>query len=171
MKTNIEKLYHALHRPFLLLSAFTDFRNDGSTKLTVTKKDISIQGSFQDVLIDGDMSLILTNEPAGTLRIEGYEQDVNKVRWRVKNNKLIIDAGCKNNQNELAVHLSAARLVSMRINGDVDISSDGVIKSDELRISMNGKVTVKIRTTGNLSFDTPDYYDLLWRAPSANKRK
>lgn len=170
MKSNIQKVYQTINRPFLLLSSLSGFGNTGATKLIVTKKAISFEGSFQDVLIDGDISLVLTNDPAGTLMIEGCEKDVNRVTCRVKNNKLIIDAGSSSNCNELTVYLSAARLLSMRINGDADISSMGVIKSDELRISMNGKVTVKVKTTGNLSFDTPDYYDLLWRAPSVRKR-
>ena len=53
----------------------------------------------------------------------------------------------------------------MQVNGDGDISSTGMIQSDELHITLNGAVDVKIKTTGKVNIDAPGDLELKWKSP------
>lgn len=105
---------------------------------------------------------IACNNPAGTVILEGKENDVSKIWFTFKNNKLIIHANRKNNFDELKIYLSATMLKHVLINGDGDISSTGIIKTDNLHIWLNGNVKVKINIIGNISVDAFNDTDLLW---------
>ena len=115
--------------------------------------------------------MILTNAPSGTITIEGKEKDIKRIRHSVKNNELVIDARRKNCFSKLIIHLPATRLQSMQINGDGNISSTGMIQSDELHITLNGAIDVKIKTTGKLHVDAPRDYELEWKSPPKQKMK
>ena len=155
----------------LLLFSFKPGNGIEKQNLTVIQKKMKVEGSFQNVRIYGDISMILTNEPSGTITIEGKEKDVNKIRHRVKDNELVIDARRKNYFNKLIIYLPAAKLQSMQINGDGNISSTGMIQSDDLHITLNGAIDVKVKTTGKLHVDAPNEYELEWKSPFKQKVK
>jgi hypothetical protein len=179
MKTNIKRLNQIHKKPVaitllvLCLLSLSSFKNGkpGEKKSTVIRKGISIGGPFQMVSIDGNISMILTNEPAGTLMLEGNEKDLNKVKYMVKSNELVIDAHKKNSANELTVYLSAATLKSMLVSGDVFISSTDTIKTENLQIWLNGNINVKVKTTGKISIEAYDGYDLFWKSPLKPNKK
>ncbi len=103
--------------------------------------------------------------------MEGKEKDVNKIRHHVNDNELAIDARRKNYFNKLVIYLPAANLQSMQVNGDGDISSTGMIQSDELTITLNGAINVKIKTTGKVNVDAPKDLELEWKSPLQPKAK
>ncbi|HKO81530.1 MAG TPA: DUF2807 domain-containing protein, partial [Chitinophagaceae bacterium] len=138
---------------------------------SVIQKKITVEGLFQNVRIYGDVSMILTNEPSGTMVMEGKEKDVNRIRHRVKDNELVIDARRKNYFNKLVIYLPAAMIQSMQVNGDGDISSTGMIQSEKLHITLNGVIDVKIKTTGKFSVDAPDDLELKWKSPFKQQAK
>lgn len=173
MSANIKNLYQIITKspviklfvPSLLL-LFSFKPVDGTEKQDppVIQKKMNVGGSFQNVRIYGDVSLILTNEPSGTIVIEGKEKDINKIKHRVNDSELVIDARRKNYFNKVIIYLPAANLQSMQINGDGNISSTGIIHSDELHITLNGAIDVKVKTTGKLSVDAPNEYELEWKS-------
>lgn len=174
MNANIQKLYQIITTPPViklffpsLLLLFSFKPGDGTEKQDppVIQKKMNVDGPFQNVRIYGDVSMILTNEPSGTIVMEGKEKDVNKIRHRVNDNELVIDARRKNYFNKLVIYLPAANLQSMQINGDGDISSTGMIQSDELHITLNGAIDVKIKTTGKVNVDAPRDLELEWKSP------
>ena len=115
--------------------------------------------------------MILTNEPSGTITIEGKEKDINRIRHSVKNNELVIDARRKNYFNKLIIYLPATTLQSMQVNGDGNISSTGMLQSEELYLTLNGAIDVKIKTTGKLHVDAPKELELSWKSPRKQKMK
>jgi len=178
MKSNIQRLFQFINRPvmtklFPSLFLLFSFRPGGDTegrKLPVIQKEVIVD-PFQTVRINGDISMVLTNEPAGTLVVEGNENDVNRIKYIVKNNELTIDAHRKNRLDEITIYLSAATLKSMLVNGDGNISSIGIIKPADLHIWLNGNVDIKVKTTGKISVDSYDSYELFWKSPLMNKRQ
>ena len=115
--------------------------------------------------------MVLTNDPAGTVIVEGREKELNKIKTVFKNNILIIDVNRKNIFRKLTLYLSAITLRTIQLNGDANISSIEFIKSDHLHMLLNGKIKVKVNTMGQLSFDTPDDIELLWESPLTTRRK
>jgi Putative auto-transporter adhesin, head GIN domain len=174
MKTKIQRFYKLISRPLiikllfpslLLLFSFRPGAGTEEPKLPVIQKEMKFNTRFQSVRIDGDISVILTNDPAGTLMAEGSEPTLNNIKFRVKNNELTIDAHKKNHLDKLTIYLSVARLKSMLVNGDANISSADIINSENLQIWLNGITTVKVTSTGKVNVDASDAYELLWESP------
>jgi hypothetical protein len=137
----------------------------------VIRKEVIIGSPFQRISITGNISVMLTNKPAGTVLVEGNENDLNNMRYRIKDNELVINATRKKRSVQLTIYLSAAMLKNMLINGDGDVSSADVIKTDDLHIWLNGNLNVKINVIGKVSVDAFDNYDLLWEPLLMTKNK
>ena len=146
-----------------LLFSFKAVKNIDGPKLPVIRKELKVESAFQSIRIEGDISVVLTNDPAGTVIVEGREKELNKIRAVFKNNILIIDVNRKNIFGKLTLYLSAITLQTIQLNGDANISSIEFIKSDHLHMWLNGNIEVKVNTMGQLSFDTPDDIELMTR--------
>ena len=105
MKANITGLYQAVNMRLLiklvfpclfLLFSFKSVEGISLPKLPLIRKELKFENDFQGIRIEGDISVILTNDPAGTVIIEGKEKEVNKIRHVLKNNTLMIDVNRKN---------------------------------------------------------------------------
>ena len=126
----------------------------------VIRKQLKVDSAFRGIRIDGDISVILTNDPAGTVVIEGRANEMKKIKAGFEKNILIIYAKRKPLFAKLTLYLSAITLQSIQLNGDGNISSNDFIKSERLHMSLNGDIEVDVKTMGELSFDTPDYIEL-----------
>ena len=155
----------------LFLFSFKAIKNIDVPKLPVIRKELKVESAFQSIRIEGDISVVLTNDPAGTVIVEGREKELNKIKAVFKNNILIIDANRKNIFGKLTLYLSAITLQSIQLIGDANISSIEFIKSDHLHMSLNGNIKVKVNTMDQLSFDSPDDIELLWKSPLAKGKK
>ena len=178
MKANFQRHYKNIHRPslikfifplLLLLCSFKPAENNQLQKSSIVKKELKISGNFKKIRLEGNVSVVLTNDPAGTIIIEGKEKLVNKVRAVFENNTLIVVVNPNHWFPKLTIYLSAKTLQSLQLNGDGNISSIDFIQSDNLHISLNGDIKVKVKTMGQLSFDAPDDIELL--KPPVKKMK
>jgi hypothetical protein len=152
--------------PFLLLlCSFKQEKKSNLQKSPVVKKELKIDGSFKKILVRGNVSIVLTNDAAGTVIIEGKEKLVSKIKSVFENNTLSVDLTPNRWFAKLTIYLSAKTLESLQVNGDGNISSFDFIQSDHLHISLNGDIKVKVKTLGQLSFDAPDDIELLTRRP------
>ena len=142
------------------LFSFKAIKNIDSPKLPAIRKELKVENAFQNIRIEGDISVVLTNDPAGTVIVEGKEKELNKIKADLKNNILIIDVNRTNIFGKLTLYLSAITLQTIQLNGDATISSIEFIKSGHLHMSLNGNIKVKVNTMGQLSFDTPDDIEL-----------
>src|SRR6478609_4259002 len=105
MKANIQGLYQTINRPLIikllfpslfLLFSFKAVKNIDVQKLPVIRKELKVENVFQSIRIEGDISVVLTNDPAGTVIVEGREKELTKIKAAFKNNILIIDVNRKN---------------------------------------------------------------------------
>lgn len=151
----------------LLLFLFSFRQADSETpELPTIRKEMKITGDFQNIRLDGNSSIVLTNDPPGTVILEGTERDVNKVWHSVKENTLLINTrrnwlAC----SKITIYLSAITVQDLQVNGDGDISSVGFVKANDLHISMNGNIDVKVKTIGRISVDAPEGFELQWKTP------
>ena len=180
MKATIQKLYKAINRrlliqltfpSLLLLCSFKPGENIGMLKSPVVRKEFKVDNAFKSILLEGNISLVLTNDPAGTVIIEGKKKELNKINPVFKNNILVIDANQKNIFAKITINLSALAVETIQLNGDGYISSIDFIQSDHLHMSLNGNIRVKVRTLGKISFDAPDDIELLMKPPVIVKKK
>ncbi len=180
MKTNIQRLYQTINGPLILKLAFPSLlllfsynnpERTGVSKPPIIRKELKVDSTFRSIQIEGDISVMLTNDPAGTIIIEGKENELNKIRPVFKNDVLFIYLNRKNIFSKLTLYLSVTTLQAIRLNGDANISSIESIKADHLHLSLNGNIKVKVNTVGHLSVDTPDDIELIWKSPSLNRKK
>ena len=127
---------------------------------TITKKSFSISQPFKNIRFDGNIEIVLTNAPAGTLIVEGKEKEINKISPIIADGQVIINVQRKNYFSEMKVYLSALNLESIIVNGDAGISSSEVIDVTKLHFSLNGHSSIKIKVTGDINLITPYEYDL-----------
>jgi hypothetical protein len=83
MKAKTQRLYPANNTSLIiklvfpclfLLFSFKSVKDIGSPKLPLIKKELKVESAFQNIRIEGDISVILTNDPAGTVIIEGRKR-------------------------------------------------------------------------------------------------
>ncbi len=168
MKNNTQRFFINTSKPLIIKLIFPallllfSFMPKGKEKSDpqFIKKEIVTNTSFQNVYIIGNVSVILTSEPAGTVVIEGNENDVNNTKYKNKNSELTIDAGKKKRFSKITIYLSANTLKQMLINGDGNVASMGTIKTDNLQIWLNGNIDVDININGKVSVDSGDGYEL-----------
>lgn len=130
----------------------------------VTRKELKFENQFQTVNIEGDVTVIFTNEPIGSIAIEGQERHLDKVRYILEDNKLTIDVNQIADFKKITVYLSAIALQHFQMNGNADISSFGTLNTNQMHLYLNGNISLKIRTTGQLFFDSPDDIELTKRS-------
>ncbi len=145
----------------LLLCSFKPAENNQPQESPIVKKELKISERFKRIRFEGNVSVLLTNDPAGTIIIEGKENLVKRISGVFENNTLIVNVNHHRWFAKLTIYLSAKTLQSLQINGDGNISSIEFIQSDHLHISLNGYIKVKIKTIGQISFDAPDDIELL----------
>ena len=73
----------------------------------VIRKQLKVDSSFRGIRIDGDISVILTNDPAGTIVIEGRANEMKKIKAGFEKNIFIVDAERKRLFAKLTLYLSA----------------------------------------------------------------
>ncbi len=168
MKNNIQGFFRNIRRPLiiklilpasLLLFSFMPKGREKSDP-QVIKKELITNKHFQNVYIIGNISVILTSEPAGTVVIEGNKNDVDNTKYKNKNSELTIYAGKKKRFGKITIYLSAGTLKQMLINGDGNVASIGTVKTDNLQIWLNGNIDVDININGKVSVDSGDGYEL-----------
>jgi len=178
MKTIIKRLLQAIDSsliivilsPLLLFLSFKPIDADKVPGTPQTRREFKMDSTFQSIRIDGDISVVLTNDPAGTVIMEGKAKQLNKVSALVNNHTLVIDVNRMNLFAKVRLYLSARSLRRMQLNGNADITSVEFIKSDHLHIFLNGNITVKLKTMGWVSLDSPDDIDLVWKSSLMKKR-
>lgn len=165
MEKNIRRLYTTskcwvritiIFASLFLLFSFTAIEASGVLKFPVVTKELTIANNFTSIRIEGNVSLVLTDKPAGSIIIEGEEKDIQQISPVFENNVLVLDAGRRFSFAPLTIYLSALTLQTIRVNGDGNISSSGCIKADGLHLLLNGNIKVKLRALGHISFDAPE---------------
>ncbi|MEO6000314.1 MAG: DUF2807 domain-containing protein [Chitinophagaceae bacterium] len=169
MKALIQKLQPFIVKIVLpslfLLFSFKTVEGRGIPDFPKARKELKVDGNFQNIRFDGKASVILTNEPAGTIIIEGKESDLKRIKHALKNNTLTIDVNRLFSSAKLTIYVSALSLQNIQVNGDSDVSSIDFIKSQNLHIFMNGNILVKVKTLGKVSVESPDDIEIFWKSP------
>lgn len=113
-------------------------------------KEINIMGWFHEVEVRGDVTVILTNGPAGKLWLNGSMDDLDRVQTSVKNERLIINAEMKRRKSKPTVYIPIVTVASLIINGDTEVYSSGTIKTNDLEIHLDGTSLVSVKYLGRL---------------------
>lgn len=118
--------------------------------LPADNKEMIISEKYQQVQVHGEVTIVLTNDPAGQLQFEGDARDIASVSTSVKKGKLVILADKKVTFSTLVVRVPVTGIMSLVVNGNAEIFSAGRIKIQKLEIMLNGAAFLAITYEGKL---------------------
>jgi|KBSSwiStaDraftv2_1062776.scaffolds.fasta_scaffold137548_2 hypothetical protein len=132
-------------------TTFSEYNpTNGRTPLTGVK-EINLPEIFQEVEIRGDITVVLTNEPASKLLAKGNPKDLSRIKTTLKNRKLLIDAQKRSSFSKLTIYIPVRNADLLVTNGVTEIFSLGTIMSKDLKIILNGDSRVSVNYEGKLN--------------------
>ena len=137
--------------PIVALNSFLVTTAQPFFRAGTESKKIDLVETFNEIEVRGnDIRIILTDNLDGQLVFQGYSKDVKVAKATVINGKLIIDASHKKTYTELKLYMSIANVRSLVTFGKMEISSSGTIKTQDLKLILNGSSLVSINHDGKL---------------------
>jgi hypothetical protein len=131
-------------------TTFSEY-NPTSSRMPLTGvKEIDLPEIFEEIEIRGDITLILTNEPASKLLVKGNPKDLSRIKTTLKNRKLLIDAQKKSSFSKLIIYIPVINADLLVTNGETEIFSLGTIMSKDLKIILNGDSRISVDYEGKL---------------------
>ena len=94
----------------------------------VDRKEISITDVFSEVEVKGEITVILTTQPAGEIMVEGNANDLYTVKASVKKGRLVIEADKRKCPSKMTVFVSVNNVDTLIINRESEIFSFGKIR-------------------------------------------
>lgn len=111
------------------------------------RKKIVLPEKIQEVEINGDVSIILTNDAPGSVYVDGMPAYTELVTVTTKKGKLTVSDGNKSRFFKTTIYIPAADVHSITVNGNTTISSEEIIDTDKLLITLNGISVVKVSSS------------------------
>ncbi|MBC7902520.1 MAG: DUF2807 domain-containing protein [Gemmatimonadaceae bacterium] len=146
----------SIRKSFIALAfcAFT-FSSRAETSSPVpentTSREIAFVTSFNQVEVWGNVTIVLVEDSCQNLLVTGATREVNRLSARVRKNRLTINASYTDNNEVMTVYVSASMLKLLVINGNATIRTEGAIKSENLKIVLNGASDLKITSFGKVA--------------------
>ncbi|MBC7886791.1 MAG: DUF2807 domain-containing protein [Ferruginibacter sp.] len=159
-KTMLDSVPKVLTMVSILFTSLVATAQYHSIQSAFDRKEINIGEAFQQVEVRGDVTLVLSNGPAGGLLLEGNQKDISGVKTILKNGQLVIDAAKKKSFAKLVVYIPAADIKSLIVYGAAEIFSSGKIKTPELEIILNGESFVTVNYEGIVKVTAGEEYYL-----------
>jgi Putative auto-transporter adhesin, head GIN domain len=131
------------------------------SQLTAAYKEINSSHVFENIEIQGDVTVILTNEQTSNIMLRGNDKDISLVKTMEKERILEINAEKKRSASKLIVYLPVANMHLLKVTGNAQIFSSGNIAVDNLEIILNGASVVKVYCYGKLRVTPAEGYELI----------
>ena len=116
----------------------------------VETKKIDLAEFFNKIEVQGDATIILTNDLTNSVVFRGDLSDMEQATARVKKGKLTINTSYRKSAAKFIIYLPAGNINSLATSGKTEIRSAGTIKLRNLELLLYGSSQVSIRHQGNL---------------------
>lgn len=134
-------------------------------------------GAYQTLVINANVTVVLTNEDEQALRMSGDETFMSRLTIKQIGHRLYI--GATKNADLLSkgiIYIPAAKLQQIQVNSAAHVKSSGPLQIPNLQIRINGECKIHIVHVGELNLTGNDYYDYTQESkemliPSAMLRK
>ena len=146
-------------RKINLLQIMIDSLGQGNQQGPVVK-EIKLTEKFEEVQILGDVKLFLTNGSQDKLHLEGDPVDVDHVKVNIRNRKLLVNAESKT-RSRLVISVPVTGIALLKVEGDSEIFSSGIVNTPLLQIILNGTSMVSVKYKGKLDVIAGDNSELI----------
>ncbi len=147
-------------------SAFADYNTD--KKNTGETKAVTLNASFNTIVVNNDIEIVLTEATGNLFEIKGEEKDINNISYYIKKGTLFIDNKHGSFKNKAVIYLSVSQLQRIEVNGNSKITSNGFLNSHKLKVIVNHEAKFDLKIQGEIFFETADgiYLDIeKWKGP------
>lgn len=128
------------------------------------KKETSLivlsKAPFENIVINGDIDIVLTESNNVQIEVKGEEKVVTGVKHFVKKGTLYLFAAKSAPEKKPTVYIQVSNLVYLEINGKSKVTSNGPLNSSKLRVMINGDVKFHVRNYGDILIESDEDIDL-----------
>ena len=150
----MKKIIIAASMLVCVLSSFASGKEPGS-KI----REWAIPMGYHSVYVSDDIELVLVEDIASTISIQGVEKYVDNVSLEVRNGELRITSKNDYNKNKVVIYVPVQKLTKLTVVGNSTISSMGVLDTRKLNLRVEGLCKIKLKTNGEINVETNEHYD------------
>jgi len=145
---------------FTIILSVTTFAHESSDKNAVYSKAIMLNGSCHQLVVWGDIEIVLTPSLSDSIVVEGSATDIKMIETKMKKGRLAVRAQWVNESHTTRIIVPAAMLKFIQVYGNATIHSAGFLSIPQLKIEMNGEGRIKIRSYGIVKVEPGEGYYL-----------
>ena len=120
--------------------------------------------SINTIVVDGNVNITLVvapNEP--NVFISGNQNFTKNVETNISNGRMVVQAKTSSRSKDDMIYLYTADLTRLELNGDIQVSTIGIVDSDKLQVFINGNCHLNIQHKGNLNIALDEKYEIIKR--------
>lgn len=119
-------------------------------------------GDFSKITVNANVDIILIqSDSLQKAWVEGDEKMVKQILFINKNGELVVDAQTAGTYNDkVAITISVRELASLEVNGVAQVVSFNTLNSPRLAIKFNKDGAVKIHSSGKVTVEAADEYNI-----------
>lgn len=114
-------------------------------------RQVKVAGSFNRLTIQGDVEIVLVSEPSSFITIHGDVTDVDDVVIKNHNGRLVVSSKQQSRGKKIVIRIPFQQLKAIGMYGDVDLRSEDTLKTDALKVFMDGACNVSLTVEGTVS--------------------
>ena len=140
--------------------AFSAFAQKSQPSDPVSKL-IRLNEGYNSLVIEDDISVVLSESNSNEIIIKGEEKSVEKVKVKVDDGKLVLWYVPGAVPTAVKVFVPAAALSRININGKSDVTSASTLNNPKLRVIVAGEGKVHLRSNGKVLVEGTDEFDFI----------
>ncbi len=142
-KTTMKKLA-IITAAFMLTACLSAFATEKNANSVVTEKGF-YQLSFNKIIVTNDIDISLSESTDRTIEISGDNKYTQQVEWKIKGGVLFIRSKAGSLKGKVQVSISVNQLSDLSVNGDSDVTSEGALNSEKLKVFVDGEGRIPIK--------------------------
>jgi len=148
-------------KKILLMAIITLAAMQQSAFASKASRETSTQKSayyvaFNKIELNDGIHLILKHEATNSINFTGTDKDITNVKWEINNGTLSIGARKGKMQQTVTIELSVRDLEEIIVNGDAKVTSVNDLKSEVLKVKLEGNGTVAIKNSGKILLNSDE---------------
>ena len=114
------------------------------------KKQFDYQIAFSKIVISDDINVILKEDNERIIYINGIDEAIEKVDWKIKDGTLYLKSKHGSLKNKATVSINVKQLEEVYIKGKSTVTSAGYLLSPNLHIFLENDCNIAIKNTGQI---------------------
>lgn len=110
----------------------------------------SFKTPFDKIVVEDDIDLVLYEQPAPQIMIDGSDENSHKVKWTVKGSTLHISSINGSLKGKVLVTVAVNKLTDISVLGNSSVRSLGSLASPTIKVNMSGDGMVSIQNEGRI---------------------